>query len=257
MTERAAPPSDRLERIAEQVARITSENSRLIERVAESERRFRRISRGVLRLQEEERTRISRDLHDGIGQLLTALKIQLELLERDAAGLTEVAGRIASSRELAETALAEVRQLSHVLRPQMLDELGLEPTLRWLARTFQKRTGIEVEVAFAGSATHRRPDLETLVYRLVQEALTNVARHSGARAATVTLSREPERLVVRIEDRGEGFRPEELLSASDEERGFGIRAMKDRVESMNGRFTLRSAPGSGTLVEADLPLEGE
>jgi len=144
-----------------------------------------------------------------------------------------------------------------VLRPQMLDELGLEPTLRWLARTFQKRTGIEVEVAFAGSATRRRPDLETLVYRLVQEALTNVARHSGARAATVTLSREPERLVVRIEDRGEGFRPEELLSASDEERGFGIRAMKDRVESMNGRFTLRSAPGSGTVVEADLPLDGE
>lgn len=256
MTEPATPASDRLERIAEQVARITSENSRLIERVAESERRFRRISRGVLRLQEEERTRISRDLHDGIGQLLTALKIQLELLERDAAGLTVVAARIASSRELAETALAEVRQLSHVLRPQMLDELGLEPTLRWLGRTFQKRTGIDVEVVFEGSPSRRGPDVETLVYRVVQEALTNVARHSGARAARVTLASAPERLVVRIEDRGRGFRSEDLLSASDEERGFGIRAMKDRVESMNGVFTLRSVPGTGTAVEADLPLPG-
>ncbi len=158
MSDPVAPSADRLERIAEQVARITSENSRLIERVAESERRFRRISRGVLRVQEEERSRISRDLHDGIGQLLTALKIQLELLESEAAGLQGIAARIANAREIADTALDEVRQLSHVLRPQMLDELGLEPTLRWLARTFQKRTGIEVEVTFEGEVQRIGPD---------------------------------------------------------------------------------------------------
>jgi two-component system sensor histidine kinase UhpB len=250
----SSSPPDRLERIAEQVARIKSDNARLVERVAESERRFRRISLGVLRLQEEERSRISRDLHDGIGQLLTALKIQLELLEREAAGMTAVASRITSSRELAETALAEVRQLSHVLRPQMLDELGLEPTLRWLARAFQKRTGVEVEVAFEGAERRAGPDLETLVYRLVQEALTNVARHSGARAATVTLRREPARLVVRIEDSGAGFEPDTLLSAGEEDRGFGVRAMRDRVEFVNGSFSLRSAPGKGTVVEAELPL---
>ena len=254
MTERPAPSPDRLERIAEQVARITSENSRLVERVAESEKRFRRISRGVLRLQEEERSRISRDLHDGIGQLLTALKIQLELLEREAAGIPQVAARIASSREIAETALAEVRQLSHVLRPQMLDDLGLEPTLRWLARTFQKRTGIAVEVAFEGLALRPDPDLETLVYRVVQEALTNVARHSGASAATVTLSRDTSRLLVRIEDAGSGFQPDAPRSASEEEASFGVRAMRDRVEFMNGRFTIRSAPGKGTVVQAELPL---
>jgi len=141
----ASSPPDRLERIAEQVARIKSENARLVERVAESERRFRRISLGVLRLQEEERSRISRDLHDGIGQLLTALKIQLELLEREAESLPAILARVESARELSETALAEVRELSHLLRPQMLDELGLESTLRWLARTFQRRTGIAVE----------------------------------------------------------------------------------------------------------------
>ena len=136
----------------------------------------------------------------------------------------------------------------------MLDELGLEPTLRWLARTFQKRTGIEVEVALEGRERRADPDLETLVYRIVQEALTNVARHSGARAATVTLSRERRKLFVRIADRGAGFAPEALLSASDEERGFGVRAMRDRVEFVNGRFSLRSAPGKGTVVEAEIPL---
>jgi signal transduction histidine kinase len=118
MSDAPAPPPDRIERIAEQVARIKSENARLVERVAESERRFRRISRGVLRLQEEERSRISRDLHDGIGQLLTALKIQLELLEREASGISALASRIAVARELSDTSLTEVRQLSHLLRPK-------------------------------------------------------------------------------------------------------------------------------------------
>ncbi|HEV8611205.1 MAG TPA: sensor histidine kinase [Thermoanaerobaculia bacterium] len=249
----AASPG-RLDRIAEQLARITSENARLLEKVSESERRFRRVSRGVLRLQEEERGRISRDLHDGIGQLLTALKIQLELLEQEAASITELTSRIAGARELADTALAEVRQLSHLLRPQMLDELGLEPTLRWLARTFQKRTGIAVDLTIEGTERRGDADVETLVYRIVQEALTNVARHSGAKAAAVSLRRERDRLFVRIEDRGSGFSPETLLSAGEDDRGFGVRAMRDRVEFMNGCFSIRSVAGEGTAVEAELPV---
>lgn len=248
---------DRLDRIAEQLARITSENSRLLEKVSESERRFRRISRGVFRLQEEERSRISRDLHDGIGQLLTALKIQLELLEQEAASVSALASRIAGARELADTALTEVRQLSHVLRPQMLDELGLEPTLRWLARTFQKRTGIAVDLTLEGAERRADPDVETLVYRIIQEALTNVARHSGAEEAKVLVDRHPTRIRLRIEDRGRGFAPESLLSSAGEESGFGLRAMRDRVEFVQGRFTIRSAPGEGTVVEADVPLSDE
>jgi two-component system sensor histidine kinase UhpB len=248
---------DRLDRIAEQLARLTAENARLLERVSESERRFRRISRGVLRLQEEERGRISRDLHDGIGQLLTALKIQLELLEREAASISALAPRIAGTRELAESALDEVRQLSHLLRPQMLDELGLEPTLRWLARTFPKRTGIAVELTVEGEDRRAPPDVETLAYRIVQEALTNVARHSGAKAAAVLLRRDGDRLRIRVQDAGSGFSPQAILSATDEDRGLGLRVMRDRVEFVNGRFSIRSAPGEGTVVDADLPLSGD
>src|SRR5438270_13106524 len=163
--------------IAEQVARITTENARLLQRLADTERRCHRISRGVLRVQEEERGRISRDLHDGIGQSLTALKIQLELLEQEAArAQAALVPRIAAVRDLAEGCLTEVREMARLLRPQMLDDLGLVPTLRWLARTVEKRTGVAValETGLESEAGQRREDrdADTLVIRIVQEALT-------------------------------------------------------------------------------------
>jgi len=241
--------------IAEQVARITTENARLLQRLADTERRFRRISRGVLRLQEEERGRISRDLHDGVGQSLTALKIQLELLEQEAGKRrSSLAARVRAARELAEVCLSEVRQIAHLLRPQMLDELGLVPTLRWLARTMRARTGVDVRLEHRGDEERLDSDIETLVYRFVQEALTNVARHAGTDAARVFIDRLPDRLFVRVEDDGAGFAAEEMLNASEEETGFGVRAMRERVHFFHGRFHLESAPGAGTRVEAEIPL---
>ena len=246
--------SDRLREIAEQVARITEENAALLERLAESEKRFRRISRAVLQLQEEERTRISRDLHDGIGQSLTALRIQLELLEQRVAerDLT-LSPDAASARELAESCLAEVRQLARLLRPPMLDDLGLGPTLRWLARTLQEKTGVAIELRLEGDEGRADPAVETIVYRLVQEALTNVVKHAAASSAVVTVSKETGRIRVRVEDTGRGFDTSQILSAA-EETGLGVRGMRDRVQFFNGRFVVRSAPGSGTVVEAEIPL---
>ena len=244
--------------IAAQVARISAENARLIERLAETERRFHRISRGVLRVQEEERGRISRDLHDGIGQSLTALKIQLELLEQEAAKTraAELVPRIAAVRELAENCLSEVREMAHLLRPQMLDDLGLVPTLRWLARTVEKRTGLAVELDVAWSAAGEEAgdrDAETLVFRIVQEALTNVVRHAGVAAARVRVENRGDRLLVAVEDAGVGFDAEAVLAGRDEEHGFGVRAMRDRVQSFNGKFRVRSGPGA-TAVEAEIPV---
>ena len=246
--------SDRLREIAEQVARITEENAALLERLAESESRFRRISRGVLQLQEEERTRISRDLHDGIGQSLTALRIQLELLEQRVAERDRaLSPDAASARELAESCLAEVRQLARVLRPPMLDDLGLGPTLRWLARTLQEKTGVSIELRLEGEEGRSDPAVETIVYRLVQEALTNVVKHAAAASAAVTVSKETGRIRVRVEDTGRGFDAAQILSSA-EDAGLGVRGMRDRVHFFNGRFTVRSAPGSGTVVEAEIPL---
>ena len=246
--------------IAAQVARISAENARLIERLVETERRFHRISRGVLRVQEEERRRISRDLHDGIGQSLTALKIQLELLEQEAAQAREaLVPRIAALRELAESCLTEVREMARLLRPQMLDDLGLEPTLRWLARAVEKRTGVavalEAELETEGSEQGQDADAETLFFRVVQEALTNVVRHAGVASARVRVARRADHILVAVEDRGVGFDADAILTGKDEEHGFGVRAMRDRVQSFNGSFRLRSSPGE-TVVEADIPLSG-
>jgi two-component system, NarL family, sensor kinase len=246
--------------IAAQVARISAENARLIERLAETERRFHRISRGVLRVQEEERSRISRDLHDGIGQSLTALKIQLELLEQEAARTqAALVPRIAAVRELTESCLTEVREMARLLRPQMLDDLGLVPTLRWLARTVETRTGVvvslEAELESEGADRSEDQDADTLVFRIVQEALTNVVRHAGVASARVRVERRGESIVVTVEDRGVGFDAEAVLAGRDEEGGFGVRAMRDRVQSFNGKFRVRSSPGE-TIVEAEIPLGG-
>jgi two-component system sensor histidine kinase UhpB len=249
---------DAVREIAQEVARINSENARLVQRLAEGEKRFRLISKGILRVQEAERGRISRELHDGVGQSLTALKIQLELLEQSAAGKESALSLpLAELRELVDRSLQEVRQISHLLRPQMLDELGLLPTLRWLARTFQKRTGIEVELVAEGMDERTDPDVENLVFRLVQEALTNVAKHARAPTARVHLRRAGGRLFLRVEDRGAGFDAAEFLRSTDEERGLGLRGMRDRVHLFAGRFTLSSQPGAGTAIEVEVSLEPE
>jgi signal transduction histidine kinase len=243
--------------LSEQIARIRARNLSLLKRLDESERRFRRISRGVLRMQEEERSRLSRDLHDGVGQLLTALRIQIELVEKEAElARSPLVARLRAVREMSEHCLNDVRHLSRVLRPPMLDELGVLPTLRWFVRTFQEQTKIAVHLVCVGEERRLPGDIETLLYRLVQEALTNVAKHARVRAATVTLVVEKGRVFLKVEDEGEGFDGAAFLREEDE-LGFGVRSMRDRVLFLGGRFALRSAPGAGTSIEAELALENE
>jgi signal transduction histidine kinase len=139
----------------------------------------------------------------------------------------------------------------------MLDDLGLLPTLRWLARTVEKRTGVavalEAELDSEADEGGQDRDADTLVFRIVQEALTNVVRHAGVAAARVRVERRGARILVAVEDRGVGFDADAVLAGKDEERGFGVRAMRDRVQSFNGTFRVRSSPGA-TVVEAEIPL---
>src|SRR5688572_13186237 len=137
----------------------------------------------------------------------------------------------------------------------MLDELGLVPTLRWLARTVQGGTGVTVHLSVDGMEERARPDLETVVYRVVQEALTNVAKHAKAESAHVRLQRGRDRLFLSIRDEGRGFDPAAAMGP-DETRGGGLRGMRDRVDLFGGRFEVRSSAGGGTAVEVELPLEG-
>jgi two-component system, NarL family, sensor kinase len=244
-----------VEEIAREIARLSAENESLLSRLSRTELRFRSISQGLLRMQEAERGRLSRELHDGVGQSLTALKMQIELLARTATREgTAMAAPLSNLVMVADAALQEVRQISHLLRPQMLDDLGLVPSLRWLARTWGQRTGIEVHVGYEGPEERLHPDLETVVYRLVQEALTNAAKHSGAPAVDVEVRREPAMVTVEVRDQGRGFALPLVGEREAEGRGFGLRGLRDRVQLFGGQLVVDSAPGRGTVVRAEVPV---
>lgn len=247
-----APP-DPMAEVVERVRRITAENERLFRQLIDGERRYRGLARAVWKVQEEERRRLARDLHDGLGQTLTALKTQLErLAQRPEEMPAAVRVRLADSVELARVALNETRELSRLLRPPVLDDLGLLPALSWLARMLEEQAGLAVALRSEGLERRLDPDLETLIFRLAQEALTNVLKHAQAGRAELEVARHDHRLWLRVSDRGLGF--DAAAAAGEEPTGSGLRGMRDRVELFGGRFGVRSAPGEGTVVEIDIPL---
>jgi two-component system NarL family sensor kinase len=243
--------------LSEQVQSIQRETRRLFEQLVSDERRFRSLARSVWRTQEEERRRLAGEVHDGLGQMLTALKIQLERLHQRAASLDDdLARELSAAASLAHRSLEDARRLSHLLRPRVLDDLGLAPALAWLARTFGEGTGFDVRLELDEMGDGRfSKEVETLVFRITQEALTNAVRHSGARTATVRLLVEKRFLRLRVVDEGCGFEPDEVLSSPGE--GLGLPGLRDRVELFGGRFAIRSRVGRGTAVEARVPVEVE
>ena len=245
--------------IVDRVRDITRANERLFARLIEGERRFRGLAKAVWKVQEEERRHLARELHDGLGQTLTALTLQLERLREkldDGTVSPELVARVGDSVEMARLALNESREMSRLLRPPVLDDLGVGAALSWLARTLEQRTGLKVELTLDALDERLDPDLETLVFRLIQEALTNVLRHSGVDRAQVSVRRSGEALELRIADAGQGFDSEAAFDGSVA-AGSGLRGMRDRLELFGGRLELASAPGEGTLILAIVPLGGE
>ena len=251
--------------LVERVRSIHRENERLFERLVDGEQRFRSLARAVWEVQEEERRRVARELHDGLGQTLTALKIRLERTGARDGLPPELAAELAAGVELAARALDEARRLAHLLRPQVLDDLGLFPALRWLARTLGEWTGFRVALDLVEGTDGRVPDarldpeLETLAFRVVQEGLTNAIKHSGADGATVTVERSAGRLRLEVADPGEGFDVRAALEGPATSAGFGLRGMRERVELAGGRFAIFSGtPGeNGTRLSAELPVGRE
>lgn len=264
--EPASPEPDMLER----VRRIGRENERLFEELLGAERRYRGLARAVWTVQEEERRRLARELHDGIGQTLTALKNHLDHL----AGKAEAEGSrfsedLTAAAEMAGAAVHDTRELSRLLRPPVLDDLGLVPALSWLVRTLEKRTGLAVELRIEGELAaaggsdgdaerdpgRLDPELETLIFRVVQEALTNTLKHSGARRAQIAVAADAAAVRVRVADSGAGFDPDSTLDGAAG-TGVGLAGMRDRVELFGGRLHLVSAPGRGTEIVLEVPRGG-
>ena len=216
----------------------------------EDAERLKVLSRRLMEVQEAERRKIALELHDEIGQVLTGLKLTLEMGSRLPA--QQVGSTLEQVRGLVNDLMARVRKLSLDLRPAMLDDLGLLPTLLWHIEHYTAQTRVRVNFKHSGLEKRRfAPEVETAAYRLVQEALTNVARHAQAAEATVRISTHRQTLLIEIEDNGRGFDVESVMMAGET---TGFAGMRERVVLLEGQFTVESRPGAGTRLIAELSI---
>ncbi len=234
---------------------VAVERGLLFDEVSAKERSRGELLEKLLTAHEDERRRIARELHDEAGQSLTALIVNLELAAQETSA-DRLRGHLAQLRELAERTLAEIRRLIYDLRPSILDDLGLAAALRWYAKNLLDPRGIAWTLSVSGVSGRLPAKLETVAFRLVQEALTNVLKHAEASTVTVSISAAGRELHVRIEDNGRGFDPRRSRSAG-RPGGFGLLGMQERVELVGGRWEVQSTPGVGTVVTAVLPIHDE
>lgn len=214
-----------------------------------AEERLRHLSQQLVSSQEQERKALSRELHDEIGQLLTALRMELGNLERGRA-TQEVDPHLDQAKKLAESTLRTTRDIAMGLRPAMLDVLGLGPALEWQAREFSRRYNTPIRLEVDGDLRHVPDPHRTYLYRIVQEGLTNCARHAQAKNIHVKLEDSSDKLSVLVEDDGVGFDQHNGVVY-----GLGLLGMTERVRELSGKLSIQSEPGKGTRIEVVLPLK--
>lgn len=250
------PDTERLADTLNQMLDSLAAKQRAIEQYSAQ---LQALSARVLAAQEEERKRIARELHDETGQALTSLAVGLRVLQK--AQTLEQAREYAEELvQLTHQALEAVHRLALELRPKTLDDLGLVPALRWYITRWTRTTGVEVDLAVSGIEERLPPELETVLYRVVQEALTNVAKHAQATRVTISLERHDHTVVLRVADNGRGLafaRRDGVLDLSRDRipsGHLGLFGMQERVSLVGGTLRLSSQPGQGTTVLVELPL---
>jgi signal transduction histidine kinase len=228
-------------RVGERTAELATANAGL-----------RALSLQLVHVQESERRFLARELHDEFGQVLTGLKITLEqVLARAPGGLAEPLNQAV---ELVNRLVSQTRNLALQLRPPLLDDLGLLVALVWHFKQYRRQTNIAIDFRHTPVPERLPALLESAIFRVVQEALTNVARHASSTEAAVRLWLDRERIGVQVEDKGVGF---DVNAAPGNPAASGLSGMKQRVELLGGEFTVDSGPGHGTRVTVELPLEAE
>jgi signal transduction histidine kinase len=227
------------------------------ERTAELDRSnesLRELSARFLQLQDEERRRIARELHDSVGQMLAALGMNLDAVGTDLERLTKVAKTVNDSATLVQELSQEVRTISHLLHPPLLDEAGLASALRWYIDGFAQRSRIQVDLEFPEDFERLSREAETAIFRTIQECLTNIHRHSESTTATIRIAASDSHVRVEVGDRGKGIPPEKQFEmGSTGITGVGIRGMRERLRQLGGSLEIHSNPG-GTLIVARLPV---
>jgi len=233
--------------------KMVDEGKRTEEKLRKSRERLRNFSRRLQTVLEEERTRISREIHDELGQSLTALKLDLSLIRRKilSDGLAEESVKVHEVELAVSRIIRTVRKIATDLRPGILDELGVAAAIKWAAKDFQKRTGIRCDVAGQGADRISDPVLSTAIFRIVQEALTNVSRYAAASQVKVSLEKKGDTLVVEVKDNGIGIMEGKIFDP----KSLGLIGIRERVLLLGGEAVISGKPGEGTLVRVILPME--
>ncbi|MCS7259241.1 MAG: sensor histidine kinase [Anaerolineae bacterium] len=242
--------------IEEIVEERTSELVALYEQLRRKDELSKRLLGKVLTAQEQERARLARELHDEIGQALTAIIMTTTVVENSlppefASGRE----KLANVRNIASQALNDLRGLIFDLRPEVLDDLGLALALRAQTKKHLEPLGIQVELRASGLRDNLPHEVETAVFRVVQEAITNIARHSRATQASISLTKQEGRLLVRVRDNGQGFDLTQVMNGP--RQAWGLLGMEERVTLLGGKFYISTRPGAGTLLLAEIPLDGD
>ncbi len=246
-----------LNSIASQIA-IAVDNAKLHQQVQQQDKVRGELLREVFSIQEEERRRIARELHDETSQALASLAASLEATAAMLpAGAEKVRKNLKDSGKLSISILDEIHRLIYELRPSLLDDLGLVAAARWLADNNLKPAGIKVNFTSVGAERRLGQQLEATLFRAIQEAVTNIARHSGAKSARITLRFKKKSIRVTVEDNGRGFDVAEALASKERPRGLGLLGMKERIELMKGILKIDSRPGEGTKIDIEIPTVEE
>jgi len=232
------------------VLRDVTERKRTEREVRESREQLRQLSASLQAVREEEKARIARELHDELGQALTGLKMDLaQLVTQLAPEQLGAIGQADAMKALIESTVASVRRIATDLRPLMLDDLGLLATIEWLVNDFSKRTGIAVELTLPEAEFDLDPQVSTALFRVLQESLTNVARHAGASRVRIMLSGTESDVKLTVDDNGKGFG----AALEGTPKTFGLLGMRERAAMLGGELTVHSKPGAGTSVVMIVP----
>jgi len=230
------------------ISRLEGEADARYAEVEEARREMKRLADRLVVAQEEERRSISRELHDEIGQSMSAVLMDLGSVEAALPAGSSQKQRLATARGLTENCVRYIRDLALLLRPSMLDDLGLAPALNWQARELARRTGLKVKMQAEGIADDLPEALRTCVYRVVQESLQNCVKHATAKMVRVALAQDSDGLSISIQDDGRGFDVRK-------DKGVGLLGIEERVTVLGGRLEIDSRPGTGTTLSIWLPLE--
>jgi PAS domain S-box-containing protein len=248
---RVVERTKQLQVVIEELESEILERKRAEEKIQNYTERLRTLSNRIIEIQEAGRLYIAQELHDEIGQALTGLKFSVENIASFPAG--DIAAKLKEIQSSVQEILNKVRNMSLDLRPSMLDDLGILPALIWFFERFSAQTNVRVKFSHNGLSERFSPEIETAVYLIVQEALTNVARHAKVNEAKVVITSDQEILVISVEDKGIGFDYEKVKNVITT---AGIKWMNDRTTLLGGELKVNSAPGAGTCLRAKIPVTG-